>query len=157
MVAFSLPNIGELLERDAEAALQLFVVLVGVGKATADGKTFFVGGKCLNRITVMNPGARKFFQVRQQIVLMLRIGWVGGCQLAGDGETFLDSREDSCGDANCCIALVSAERQPLLEFGTNSVDLKHQAVDVLQYPLNGELRGSFAGNAPEIANFLKAR
>ena len=61
MVAFSLPNIGELLERDAEAALQLLVVLVGVGKATTDGKTFFVGGKCLNRITFMNPGARKFF------------------------------------------------------------------------------------------------
>src|SRR5262245_5972727 len=156
MVAFSLPNIGELLERDVEVALQLFVVLVGVGKATTDSKTFFVGGKCLNQITVMNLSACKFFQVRQQIVLMLRISWVAGCQLAGDGETFLDSRQDSRGDANCCIALVSAERQPVLEFGTNSVDLKHQAVDVLQYPLNGDLRGSFPSNALEIANFVKA-
>jgi hypothetical protein len=157
MVAFSLPNIGELLERDAEAALQLFVVRVGVGKATADGKTFFVSGKCLNQITVANPGACKFFQDRQQIVLMLRTRWVGGCPLAGDGETFLDSREVSCGDDSYCLALVSDQRQPLLEFGTNSVDLKHQSVDVLQVPLKGELRGPFPSNALEIAYFLKAR
>ena len=54
MVIVGLPKIADLLERNAEVALQLFVVLVGVGKAPADSETFLVDGKCLNWITVTN-------------------------------------------------------------------------------------------------------
>ena len=81
MVAFSLSKIANLLERDAEFALQFFVVLVGVGKAAADSKTFFVGGKCPNCIAVTNPNLRKFFQLSRQIIMILRISGVGGSQL----------------------------------------------------------------------------
>ena len=54
IVIVGLPKIADLPERNAEVALQLFVVLVGVGKAPADSKTFLVDGKCLNWITVTN-------------------------------------------------------------------------------------------------------
>jgi hypothetical protein len=91
MVAFSLSKIANLLERDAKLPLQFFVVVVGVGKAAADSKTFFVGEKCPNCIAVTNPYLRKLFQGGRQIIMILRTSGVGGSQLMRGGETFLDS------------------------------------------------------------------
>jgi hypothetical protein len=64
MVAFSLAKIADPLERDAEGALKFFVVLVGVGKTTADSKTFFVGGECSNWIDMTHSDVCKLVQVR---------------------------------------------------------------------------------------------